>query len=234
MQVGSWLVYVLDVVTYYTLIIPILSSTVRWIMGILLGLLFMTMALTGYIATKCDPSDPNIAFEKKMKEGNPAYVSHLKFYCAICQAHVHENTKHCGECNRCVLQFDHHCKWLNNCVGGLNYRTFCVLIGAGLTTVIVRIALLIYIIVFFITDHDVYATHIGEFYGVNGNPSIIFYVLMAVSLKEPFILFLFTDLVFFHAWLWHKKITTYQYITMKRDVEFYEQVFYRLFVLSKH
>lgn len=62
----------------------------------------------------------------------------LEQYCDICQAYVKENTKHCKNCDRlryklltrCCEDFDHHCKWINNCVGGLNYKSFMVMVSS--------------------------------------------------------------------------------------------------------
>ena len=45
------------------------------------------------------------------------------------------------------------------------------------------------------------------------------------ALHEPFELFMFADLVFFHAYLYYRGQTTYEYITMKRDVAYDKQVF---------
>ena len=54
----------------------------------------------------------------------------LEYRCSICEAYVHDKTKHCGQCNRCCDDFDHHCNWLNNCIGKSNYKDFFILIVA--------------------------------------------------------------------------------------------------------
>ena len=98
-------------------------------------ILLFCVVITNIIATKSDPTAPEIIAErayKKIRTNSMSAHSQVKhsFMCTHCDTSVSGDTKHCRSCGRCVKDFDHHCNAINNDVGGLNYHKFACMIGS--------------------------------------------------------------------------------------------------------
>lgn len=63
-------------------------------------------------------------------------IQKFEYFCAVCNSHVIEDSKHCKMCNRCTKNFDHHCNIVNNDIGSINYRKFAVMIGTAFVLLI--------------------------------------------------------------------------------------------------
>ena len=63
-------------------------------------------------------------------------IQKFEYFCAVCNSHVIEDSKHCKMCNRCTMNFVHHCNIVNNDIGSINYRKFAVMIGTALVLLI--------------------------------------------------------------------------------------------------
>ena len=108
------------------------------------------------LTTSSDPTDPTVAeereFMRRRKEQGDLSLrfdtSVYDYYCAICNTHVLENSKHCKACNRCTQIFDHHCNLVNNDIGLLNYRLFAKMIGTAFVFLLVSVAIGVYFLVF--------------------------------------------------------------------------------------
>lgn len=132
-QVASWIAYFLNILSYFGVIAPWLSSIS---IILVIGLSFLYFILNGAVivyaikAMKWNPTDRAVLLNwELMKKGIvPEKKEKSALYCQVWESYVNERTKHCGEWNRCVELFDHHWKWLNNCIGAKNYKTFIILI----------------------------------------------------------------------------------------------------------
>jgi palmitoyltransferase len=135
-------------------------------------------------ATLTDPTDRNVIYERQCrKEGIQAEENdELEYFCDVCEAFVHDRTKHCGDCNRCSDLFDHHCKWLNNCIGGKNYVDFLVLISILLGQTIVFMLVSIVFVISAFADNSKFQEGFYKWYDTDLNRAglIVFIVLLNV------------------------------------------------------
>jgi len=110
------------------------------ICSVIYGIFATLTILYTYKGTHCDPTDPIILTQRRLKAENKPYENDDEanpFNCIPCNANVSRLAKHCRICDRCVDNFDHHCKWLNNCVGEANYVDFlCLVVCVWLCTVL--------------------------------------------------------------------------------------------------
>ncbi|CAD8085081.1 unnamed protein product [Paramecium sonneborni] len=157
----------------------------------LVSLFTFFITLFWFIATKIDPTDPEIYHQYRLKEQKAKYQTKLNCYCKICLAFVKTSSKHCKSCNRCTDQFDHHCIWLNNCIGLQNYKFFFILI------VLLELYLITVLIVCFMIKSIIGYIEIG------------FTFLLLIPI---------TFLLFMHIYFRFKGITTYEYILLKRKI----------------
>ena len=115
----TWLLFAALVTGFFGLLMPLLWTQNHAdvvITAVYCGTI--VAALGGAYATcSVDPIDEALTGDAVARE-------EPRLYCYICEADVHESSKHCRYCDKCVLRFDHHCKWLNTCIGRKNYASF--------------------------------------------------------------------------------------------------------------
>lgn len=140
----------------------------------------------------------------------------------MCKSHVSDTAKHCGQCNRCVSNFDHHCNWLNNCVGRPNYRVFIGLIWSvcafTLTQVSYDLGLLTFLFINPSSSDSFYKDMFKRSSGSAIRYSAIVFCFASIVLNVLISLFIF-NLIFLHIFLRCKKLTTFEYIMLKRERE---------------
>lgn len=209
LQVFSWLLICILIVSFYTCIIPALSTESQ-IVSIIIFTINTLFVIS--IAFKCTSTNP-IDRALISSIGDSSFVSK---FCTICRSPVHENSKHCGECNKCVESFDHHCKLLNNCIGKANYKLFIALVLSLETISFIFIVIDIYVLVSIELKNDEYErlkVHFGlDYKGVEG-----FLAFFAILMLLGLIVLVFnTYLIGLHIWLYKKNLTTYQYILILR------------------
>ena len=170
-------------------------------------------------------------------------------YCYICETRVGAKSKHCSACNKCIGEFDHHCKWLNNCVGVRNYRWFLVCVISALFCSLLIVGLggrLLF-------EHCVSLTALKRaaieqnkfdcelfpqytnctltsvpavnryFASARIDYRLYVFLLLTTILLSLAATLLLTHLLFFHIFLWKKKMSTYEYIVSKRDTLRHQQ-----------
>ena len=195
LQVLSWMVILYTIGVSYAVVLPSLSSKLQAVFGVLFSLFEAAVLALGLWATLIDPTDLMVD-KKKAEDENAEY----RAFCSLCNCNVDISSKHCGQCNRCVDKFDHHCKWLNNCVGGRNYKVFIWLIGALQLTTAVVIAFGAELLV---ASEELNDREIG--------------LIAAVVLANIGVFVANGQLILLHIYLKYKKMSTYEYIMLKRS-----------------
>eukprot|EP01137_Pigoraptor_chileana_P022411 Opistho-2@87319 len=180
-------------------------------------LLFLTVVLF-IVTTKSDASDPNVkhwsADDRPQGEHAKAIVDN---FCYICQVQVGPKSKHCRACDKCVSNFDHHCKWLNNCVGGRNYRLFIMCLTVALLAALAVTIVAFYLFIRHFVDSDARGAY--DFFGSTGSDDAFAAVAGVTAFLALLAVYLVGQLFFFHMYLIHKKLTTYDYILLQRAKE---------------
>ncbi|KAF7233660.1 hypothetical protein EG68_06511 [Paragonimus skrjabini miyazakii] len=182
---------------------------------------------------------------KRVPQLDPRHAHVIEnFYCNLCELQISSSrTKHCKCCNKCVAKFDHHCKWLNNCVGSRNYIFFIgILISASLSLTL-STGLSVFISITFFSDrsHGHWIRAYRDYWNTFNNGTVehleslkitggIFRVFNFPLSGDLFLglviadglLTLLTDalllhLLCFHAFLFYKHMTTYEFIVSQRQ-----------------
>eukprot|EP00802_Teleaulax_amphioxeia_P007507 Tamp_07513.p1 GENE.Tamp_07513~~Tamp_07513.p1 ORF type:complete len:421 (+),score=77.88 Tamp_07513:164-1426(+) len=216
LQLLAWLICSYLVLSYFLLVLPLQSGATRIWATIVYAMLFSVFSYLTYYTGGIDPVDMTT---KRTLQNTPRDIpSSELLYCCYCKCKVHKRSKHCGLCNKCVGDFDHHCKWLNNCVGGTNYKNFFRLINAGVvyTGFHFACALMVFITVLGEADSTPSTVRAGGFLAGVGRTGL----LVALGLSLGFAALagtLLMHLVFFHLYLQHKQMSTYDYILLERE-----------------
>lgn len=101
LQLLTWLVYFANVTYFYVFIIMMHS----WVFIIVTGLVYLLTSIFvfKYAVTtmKINPIDQVVVDERKCRSENVSFAKNeYEFYCAICDTHVSNHSKHCGKCNK--------------------------------------------------------------------------------------------------------------------------------------
>jgi len=129
-QIASWIVIAFNTIIFYCIQVPLSPSVIvlfiRHASSIIFGTFLIAIAITAYLATKLNPSDPHLFMSpeelcKQYTKPRKLKDEHKLDFCHLCQSFVGTESHHCTQCNRCVYKLDHHCIWMNNCIGYNNY-----------------------------------------------------------------------------------------------------------------
>ena len=148
------------------------------------------------------------SFPKKYKQGKKkkscfilknGFLNNIK-YCSTCKWYRPNGMVHCSRCEKCIPKFDHHCIWLNNCVEKNNYSIFLFFVC------------LVVLNTFFGIFSCFFAL-------ISENLNLTFFVVFIVELIIIFLIFFFTIwLLFFHFYISFRKMTTYQFLKFKLNM----------------
>jgi len=93
--------------------------------------------------------------------------------------------------------------WINNCVGGLNYRAFFVMILAAFSNLLLYVLAMIILTVQSNTSPSNFMAGFAVAW-VSGGINSIFVLLLV-------------NLILLHIYLFHKGISTYEFIMAQRE-----------------
>ncbi|XP_069757485.1 palmitoyltransferase ZDHHC1-like isoform X3 [Narcine bancroftii] len=235
-QLLCGIVYLFYIITMFAILIPLLPSW--WLpAGYTCTSIAFFWHLVFYVfAASIDPVDENVR-NKKYKGSVPVLdcSKHKKVienrHCSLCDVKVGLKSKHCGQCNKCVAEFDHHCKLLNNCIGGRNYGHF---LGAVITAIFLNLSVAcissIVLVAYFVDlkllrTNPKFATISDAQIWIAFLPAASVYITSVVFLTITVItsglsliaLVYLIDLLRFHIYILWKRISTYEYITRRRE-----------------
>lgn len=238
-QVIAWLVFLYFGTVSFGIYIPLLPWPWNHVAYALTGVAFAVHFFTHIAAVSVDPADASVRAKQSYSSPMPLFdrtkQPHViqDLHCYLCDVNVGPKVKHCGVCNKCVEGFDHHCKWLNNCVGGRNYWFFFVALCSAAVGVTLLIAVILFIFIqHYLNPHSIRTAPQFESM-INNSTWLVFLPLAPIKtssaglLTVAFItvmlslasLLLLGHLLGFHLYLFHKGISTYDYIKMQRQRE---------------
>ncbi|OMJ66438.1 hypothetical protein SteCoe_36706 [Stentor coeruleus] len=204
-QILSWLSYIFSVLVFYLQISPCYTFYTRISINLAIALTLCLIIWYLIMLTISDPSDPlvtaymtskDLSYKKSLSDSTTRH-------CNYCDSPVSGiSTKHCLRCNRCTIQFDHHCKFVNNCVGKNNYTLFFKLIVS-------------------VQIHECFVCAIIlHFLIINSENYTEYYIfIFGALLKSALVWVLNGYLIGFHLFLLKKKMTTYEYIVVRRKAK---------------
>jgi palmitoyltransferase len=191
LQVVGWLVFAMQIGTYYGLLSAYFQPKV---VLPCYSTLMAAVFISGLLCTLRDPSDMLV------KPG----LEHMVI-CCLCKRLVRFSSKHCSICNRCIAGLDHHCDWLNICIGSTNYRYFIsLLVSLELLTSLQVVCGAVGL------DRLARETYRGEMWVLLVTGLGVIEVCMAVLVG------ILGFLLCFHAYLNLKSMTLYEYSLCKR------------------
>lgn len=196
-QVLAWLCTALQICLNYLVLLQVLPKLRRLVFLCLCTPALVCVVLLGGILTARDSTDAVVIKHRKaLVEGQDFPVNLYGLMCTVCGTSVSTQSKHCARRDRCVAGFDHHCKWLNNCIGACNYGTFWLLILALFLWTGLQCAFT--------------ASVVAKAQGLAQG-------LLGLQLTVTGVEFLgVTQLVIFHALLWSRGQTTYEFIRKRK------------------
>lgn len=215
LQVLSWVVFGGDVLVYLIFCVPMIETVAAQVVVtscFVISVIFLVVST--FIATKCDPMDPYVLRDESLFKEEE--LDELP-YCGLCATTVQARSKHCRVCKKCVNSFDHHCMWLNNCIGGDNYRAFFVSISSVAVMIGIVLGTILYQIIDLATNEGFVLRLEASVIHQDLTKEAFLVILIAMSLVNVPLWVLDMQLVFLHTYLMHQNLTTYEYITNKRE-----------------
>ncbi|CAI2375187.1 unnamed protein product [Moneuplotes crassus] len=210
-QIISYIFYILNIVLFYTVVIPSFDSEIKITFGVIYFLLVALTCIMSILATVTNPTDPTVLKEIHLQLNNQSLIPENDHnFCYFCEAHCSFHSKHCSQCNRCIYKFDHHCVWLNNCIGERNYKWFFLAIillslQMGVQSLINILSLITY-------------SMNKENYLIQ--PSEIMLALQCILLIFGIICgSLTSQLSIFHIWLCYNNLSTFELIKLHREFD---------------
>jgi hypothetical protein len=227
-QISGWILTAVQLGVSAAVIPPLLSTSnvVRSNQIAFMLTYFSTKLVSlwfAFQATKADPTD-SLVKDKRLGIGVVVApdmlpeISKCEAACDLCMSAVGSQSKHCGYCNRCVEGFDHHCHWLNNCIGKANYKTFCFLISSLLASEISLSCFCAWLVAIYIEDLADFRDKLQDS-GLQISTEGLLVVLLYLLTSALLVGLALMGLLCFHLFLIAKDMTTYEYISSRRDAK---------------
>ena len=97
-QLISWIVFAYSFIIFFMFIIPPLLYILAFSIssGIIYFVLTIAIVILSLIAMLTNPTDPRVTYENECKRMGiePEDADDLIYFCDVCEAFVHERTKH--------------------------------------------------------------------------------------------------------------------------------------------
>uniref|UniRef100_A0A3P9IH44 Palmitoyltransferase n=1 Tax=Oryzias latipes TaxID=8090 RepID=A0A3P9IH44_ORYLA len=237
-QLVGWLVYGFLATVSFGIHIPLLPQPWHHVAYATLGAVFVVHFFTHVAAVTVDPADASVRAKVDYSSPLPRFDRSKQphvikdQHCFLCDVQVSgPRVKHCSSCNKCVEDFDHHCKWLNTCVGGRNYWLFFSALVSALVGVLLLFMLILFIFVQHIRDPQILRTapQLGAlpenstwllflpFAPIETSSAALLTITFIVLMLSTICLVLLSHLLCFHLYLFHKGISTFEYVKLKKQ-----------------
>jgi hypothetical protein len=214
LQVASWVVFGVDVLSFCIFAIPLLEAgpfqlAVSTTYAISVGVL----VLSAVKVTGKDPADPHVRTQDMQLKDDD--VGRLPF-CTLCNTHVYLSSKHCRACNKCINAFDHHCHWLNTCIGQRNYHPFATCITAVAVMTAIVLGTCVYLFVIYLKDEEALLERLedGSLFP-EMSTEVTLSIIVAIAAVNLPLFALDMQLLILHTFLYTQNLTTYEYIMNK-------------------
>ncbi|XP_071957865.1 uncharacterized protein [Antedon mediterranea] len=247
LQFVAWFFLIFFNVVYHFIVVPVLPYHWQPAGHIIPGVIISFHIVIHIVCVTLDPADPNVRKKKTqhVKTFDRSEHRHVieNCRCYLCEVPVGTKSKHCSVCNKCVSDFDHHCKWLNNCVGERNYRLFIMCLASALVTCFIVLCVCLYVgVAYWVNpkllhpdalDDDSIAMsstvtpnyHDGfEMFGHSVTGTAFFVLICIMVALLILTVCLLGHLLGFHIYLISRKLSTYEYIILKRELKIKKQM----------
>ncbi|OMJ81908.1 hypothetical protein SteCoe_17549 [Stentor coeruleus] len=211
-QIFSWVLSLYQTLTFYLLILVVIKGIEQVVIGVFFTLVLIAVVSIGYLTTASNPTDIVVIKFKLSQEKGLAYLDRHSKYCNLCESWVSDSSKHCMTCNRCAPNFDHHCILVNNCIAEKNYKLFIILITSYQMNQVILFSSSLYTIFIYLSDIDSFEKSL-----LYHNAKLGFTIICFTFASSILTLCLNGYLIAFHIFLWHKGITTYDYICRNKN-----------------
>jgi hypothetical protein len=208
-QVGSWVVYSIQLILFFTILFPTFTETERIAITVPYVAIFLTFNIFFILAEIERHTSPYV----RPGEDEP------REFCQWCGYNVRKDCKHCRCCNVCRRGFDHHCFFLNNCVAEANYKWFALGIAFLTVSAIFTTLVCIWVIMSIEYEDGEPLKRASELYGSKVSKPVVYVFTSWLLFQELGIEVFMIYLVALHLLLWKRKITTFELILYRRQLQ---------------
>lgn len=213
LQIASWVIITMLVVSFCFLIVPMLPSPWKLICLVVYLMCLLAVLGSGFETGRCDPMDPHINASEDELDQLPDLLK-----CNACRSRVNKLSRHCLICDKCVVDYDHHCKWLNNCIGLANYKSFICLIVSTLLLVGLQLLTSTTLFISYVIDVEQLASDLASSSLSLDKEAFLGLLAANIFIGVPACMMV-AHLVGFHIFLAHHGLTTYNYVMQTQAAE---------------
>jgi hypothetical protein len=206
---GSWVVYSVQLILYFTILFPTLTSTERLAITIPYVLIFCAFNFFFIMAEHETHPSPYVDADSAIPHE----------YCQWCSHNVRLECKHCRCCNVCRHGFDHHCFFLNNCVAEANYKWFALGISFLTVSAIFTTLLCMWVIMSIEYQEGEPLQRAAEMYGRSVPKGVVYGFASWLLFQELGIEVFMIYLGALHILLTRRGITTFELIMYRRQLK---------------